>query len=346
MTSRTGARLIDWDAAARNARIVAGAAPKLADGERDRIRTDFIELTGEAELLVRDTTGLAIPPMHARAWVMGRGQWIDANLRSLERVLNPLLDRMIGDKERKGWRAKALGAQVGGLLGYVSRKIIGQYDVFLPPDDEDLIYFVGPNVLTIERKLGFEPHDFRLWVAVHEVTHRAQFNAAPWLRGYLAGMVDAYLSTVDVDAKKLIENIARGLADATERGDSKTAGMIMSMMSAEQKAIFARMQSLMSIVEGHASFVMNAVGEDHIPTRRRMKAGLAKRRQSGNLERTFQKTIGFDQKIKQYTAGEAFVATIVKHAGMEGINLVWQGPSYLPTPEEFAEPQRWLARVR
>lgn len=347
MSSRAGARLIDWSSASKNARLIAGAAPKMLPGEADLVRADLRVMTARAEELVADRTGLALPPTRARAWVVGRGQWIDANLRSLERIMGPLLDRLVtGKEERKGWRSKALGAQVGGLLGYVSRKVIGQYDVFLPPDDEDLIYFVGPNVVSVERKLGFDPADFRLWVAVHEVTHRAQFTAAPWLRGYLAGMVDAYLSTIDIDPKKLIENLTRGLGDLVQRDDAQTVSLILSMMTPEQRAIFGRMQALMSVVEGHASYVMNVVGEEHIPSLPNLKKGLAKRRRSGGMERTFQKAIGFDQKLKQYSMGEAFVARVVERSSMGHLNLVWQGPQYMPTLEEMSEPDRWLARVK
>ena len=348
MRSRAGARLIDWGSASSNARLVGGPGPKTTTSERDGLAEDLAQSVARAEVLVTELTQLATGTQPARAWVMSRGSWVDANLRSLERIMGPLMERLLAEHpSRKSWRSKALCTQVGGLLGYVSRKVIGQYDVFLPPDDEGIIYFVGPNVIATERKASFVPRDFRLWVSVHEVTHRAQFTSAPWLRGYLSGMLDAYLSTIDVDPKQLLTNVQRALADATGKGDLKGISMMLSVMTPEQRRIFDRMQAMMALLEGHASFVMNAVAASEIPTLAQLQRGLQDRRTGmGAMERTFQKTIGFDQKIKQYSIGEHFVREVVEAAGMDAFNQIWRGPETLPSPEEIAEPSRWLGRVR
>src|SRR5436309_4803747 len=128
---------------------------------------------------------------------MSRGEWVSTNLQGLQRLLEPLARRILTDnRHRSDLRRKALGFQVGGLLGYVSRKVLGQYDVFLPPDDEGLVYFVGPNVVDTERRFALPPRDFRLWISLHEVTHRAQFASAPWLTMYLKSLIDAYLNAI------------------------------------------------------------------------------------------------------------------------------------------------------
>ncbi len=347
MKSRSTARFIDWGSASRSARSVGGPGPRVTPDERSALTKDFQFAVERAEDLVAGFTRLPAPASRTRAWIMGRGGWADANLRSLERVIGPLIERLLSSHpSRRAWRAKALGTQLGGLLGYVSRKVVGQYDVFLPADDEGLLYFVGPNVVAIERKFGLERMDFRMWVAIHEVTHRVQFAAAPWLRGYLAGMVDAYLATVDIDSKKMIENLQRAAREMAERGEWRSVSVVLAMMTPEQLAIFHRMQSMMSLLEGHASFVMNQLGKEHLGTFDRLQRGLKERRNVGGMEKTFQRIIGFDQKVKQYGAGEHFVTGVVQEAGMAGLNAVWSAPSTLPTMEEIAEPSRWLARVR
>ena len=287
---------------------------------------------------------MPIGETRARGWVMGRGQWIDASLRSLEGVITPLTSRLLEDSpDRKPWRSKALGAQAGALMGYVSRKVLGQYDVFLPPDDEGLLYFVGPNVLEIEQRFGFEPRDFRLWLCLHEVTHRVQFTAAPWMRGHLRSMVNEYFTTIELDPKRLVENLKRATGDLA--GGGEISSLVTAVMTPEQRVLFTRMQAMMALLEGHASFVMNDVGREQIPTIERLRAGLGARRNVGSLERTFQKAIGFDQKIAQYGTGERFVQAIVAEAGMETFNRVWTDMSALPTTEEIASPPLWLARM-
>src|SRR5438105_8605861 len=146
---------------------------------------------------------------------MSRGEWIGANLRSMERVIEPLAIRALGDKAARlkagSWKAKTMGAQVGALFGYISRKVLGQYDVFLPADDEGLIYFVGPNAVGLERRFGFDREGFRLWLALHEVTHRVQFCSTPWLRSHLTGMLETYMSSMELDPARLSENLKRAI---------------------------------------------------------------------------------------------------------------------------------------
>ena len=156
------------------------------------MREDFAELVPHAEDLITAHTGMSVDGFRSRAWVMARSEWIRANLTGLQRLLEPFAERMVTEQRmsRGSFKRKAVGAQAGALFGYVGKRVLGQYDVFLPPDDEGLLYFVGPNVAEVEQRFGLPPRDFRLWVAIHEVTHRVQFGAAPWLRTHLQGLVD------------------------------------------------------------------------------------------------------------------------------------------------------------
>ena len=189
MGSRAAA-LVDWGTVSHTGRRVGGTGPPTPSVERARMREDFAEVVPYAETLIEAFTGLSMRAASAsRAWVMSRGEWIGANLSGLQRLLEPLAERVLAEQCSAGrsLRRKALGAQVGALLGYVSRKVLGQYDAFLPPDDEGLLYFVGPNVAEVERRFELPARDFRLWISIHEVTHRVQFGAAPWLRAHLRG---------------------------------------------------------------------------------------------------------------------------------------------------------------
>ena len=224
--------------------------------------------------------------------------------------------------------------------------MLGQYDVFLPPDDEGLLYFVGPNLIEVERRFGLEPRDFRLWVAIHEVTHRVQFGSTPWLKPYLTGAIGRYLDTVQVDSNELMAQLRRAAEAVRAGADWRGANGMLLLMTDEQRALFARMQALMSLLEGHASFVMNTVSREHVRDVDRMRNSLQERRRSrGGVEKAFQQAIGFETKVQQYDVGERFVRAVVEAAGMEGFNRIWQDEANLPTPEEIADPARWVGRV-
>ncbi|MCI0634343.1 MAG: zinc-dependent metalloprotease [Actinobacteria bacterium] len=347
MGSRASA-LVDWNTAADTGRRVGGGGPQTPPAFRARMREDLAEIVPLSESLISEFTGLSTAGgFRSRAWVMSRGEWVGANLNGLQRLLEPLAKRVLPEgTPRSDLRRKALGAQIGALLGYVSRKVLGQYDAFLPPDDDGLLYFVGPNLVEVERRFELQPRDFRLWVAIHEVTHRVQFGATPWLRPYLERMVARYLETVQVDSREVLAQMRRAVDAVRAGADWRGANGVLLLMNDEQRALFAQMQALMTVLEGHASFVMNAVAEGRVQDLPRMRRALQQRRRSrGGVEKVFQQAIGFETKVRQYAAGERFVRTIVREAGMDGLNRIWQDEANLPRPDEIAEPDRWVGRV-
>ena len=222
------ARIADWSTAVEIGKGIAGPGPRVDPAERAGLRDDVTAAVADAEGWIEDFTGLALQGQRSRAWVMGRGTWIRRNTIGLQRLMEPLAARLLREHpQRSGFARKALGGQIGAVLGYVSRRVLGQFDVFLPPDDDGLIYFVGPNVIDVERRYGLPPGDFRRWVAIHEVTHRVQFGVAPWLRGYLGGLVDEYLATVSLDAGALraqlqqaVDGVRSGRTDVHGAGGS------------------------------------------------------------------------------------------------------------------------------
>ena len=240
-----------------------------------------------------------------------------------------------------------LGAEVGALLGYISRKVLGQFDLFVPPDDDGTIYFVGPNIAGIERQHQFPEREFRLWLALHEVAHRLQFGGVPWLRGHVTGLAQEYLRSMNFDMKFMIEMVRKAAEDVRAgRLDWRSAGWVVLLMTPEQRALFAA----------------DAVGDDasggprELPDERRGRgpggragAGSTPRFASdagrAAVERSFQRAIGFDQKTRQYDHGERFVARAVERGGMSGFNRVWESPENLPTMEELSQPDDWLARI-
>lgn len=341
-------KLVDWPAADRVGRTVAGFGQTLTAVERARLVEDFSELVPEAEALVKEFTGLDPGPHRSRAWVMTRGQWLHQNLRGFERVLEPFAQKLAGNRSDGAMasvRRGVLGAQLGALLGYLGHRVLGQYDMFLPPDDEGLLYFVGANVAGVEHKHGFAGHDFRLWICLHEVTHRLQFGGAPWLRGYLTGLMDSYLSSVELDPSWLMDRLRGAVAEVRSGKVERGFGWVFVLMTPDQRDMVKKMQAAMSLLEGHSNYAMDEVGRDHIPDAETFRQTLHDRRKSASLERAFQRAIGFDVKVRQYAMGERFTRRVIEEVGMDRFNRVWDSPSSLPTMDEIRHPGGWVARV-
>jgi coenzyme F420 biosynthesis associated uncharacterized protein len=345
--STTAARLIDWESAARMGSRFAGTGPSISPADRARLREDFADVVAEADREVAAFTGLSLQGPATRPWVMTRAEWVSRNLRGFESVLEPVAQRVLGSRLQGTMapvRRSVLAFQVGAILGYLGRKVLGQYDLFVPPDDRELLYFVGPNVVEVERQFRFPPRDFRLWLALHEVTHRLQFEGVPWLRSYLFELVDEYLATLELDPRRLVDGLRRALEEARRSGRWREMGILFLLMSPQQRETFQKMQALMSLLEGHGNYVMDTLAEGRVADAGRMRRRLKERRQQG-MNRTIQRAVGLDAKVRQYDIGERFVAQAVERAGKDGFNKVWVTRENLPTLAEIGQPEAWVERV-
>ena len=342
-------KLVDWRTAAVVGRRVAGSGGPLTPVQRAKLSEDFADVVPDAERLVQEFTELSPDTYRSRAWVMTRNQWLQANLRGFERILEPVAAKMLSgrsDGALSTVRRTVLGAQLGGLLGYLGHRVLGQYDVFLPPDDDGLIYFVGANVVSIERRFRFPARQFRLWISLHEVTHRVQFGRAPWLRAHLQGLMDSYLDSMELDPGWLLERLRSAVAEVRNgAAEYRGFGWVFMLMTPDQRDMVRRMQALMSLLEGHGNYVMDRVSVDQIPSAARFRRMMHERRTRPGVEKAFQRAIGFDVKVRQYDIGQRFVAKAVERVGMDGFNRVWEGPASLPTMDEIEQPEAWVARV-
>ncbi|MGH9110784.1 MAG: zinc-dependent metalloprotease, partial [Acidimicrobiales bacterium] len=285
---------VDWGLAERVAVRVAGHEPLAASYHYDRLASDFSEVTAQAEALVADATGLRSASGPARARVVDRADWVRANLASFGRLLRPLTDRMderVGDK--RGVAAvpavmsrRAAGVEVGALLGWMATRVLGQYDLLViedeDPDDQDIVYYVGPNVLALEKRYGFPPQEFRLWLALHEVTHRAQFTGVPWLRGHFLSLVEQTLDAVDPDPKRFLDALGR-VVDELRSGHNPLdeGGVATLLASPDQRDLFGRIGGMMSLLEGHGDVTMDRAGAGHVPSADRFSRALRERRKQG-----------------------------------------------------------------
>jgi coenzyme F420 biosynthesis associated uncharacterized protein len=351
---------VDWGLAERVAVRVAGREPLAASYHYDRVAADFDELTAQAEALVERATGLRSASGPARARVVDRADWVRANLASFRRLLRPLTDKMAARlDDRRGPKAlisgasrQAAGLEVGALLGWMATRVLGQYDLLIiedeERDDQDLVYYVGPNVLAVEKRYGFPPREFRLWLALHEVTHRAQFTGVPWLRSHFLSLVDSTLDAVDPDPKRLLDALGRIIDDLRSGHNPLDEGGIATLLaSPDQRELFGRIGGMMSLLEGHGDVTMDRAGEGHVPSAARFARALRERRRAGNaVAKLLQSAMGIDAKLKQYQQGEAFIQYVERHGGAGALDAAWRGPEWLPNLAEIRSPQEWLDRVR
>jgi coenzyme F420 biosynthesis associated uncharacterized protein len=346
---------VDWDLARRVAVRVSGREPFSRSYHRDSLLGDFDRFTAEAEDRVAEATGLRSLSGSARARVVDRDAWVAANLASFQRMLRPLLDKM-GDKLDNSRLApvtrRASGVELGLLLGWMSGRVLGQYDLLIVEDEaaeeQDLVYYVGPNVLALEKRYAFPPQEFRLWLALHEVTHRAQFTGVPWLRGHFLGLVEQALDAVDPDPQRLMSSLHQALERRRAGEDPLADGGLLGLVAnPEQRAVLERIGGMMSLLEGHGDVTMDRASEGRVPGAARFGRVLRERRASARgPQRLMQRFLGIDAKLKQYAQGEAFIGAVEAAGGRALLDRAWEHPDHLPSMAEIRAPAAWIERMQ
>ncbi|MGW3624399.1 zinc-dependent metalloprotease [Streptomyces sp. NPDC000880] len=370
MTSIGGAEMVDWNLAVATATRFVRPGP---DVSREEARAVVAELRRHAKASEEHVRGFTrmIPeghePLDTPVLVVDRAGWVRANVAGFRELLKPLLDKM--QERRPGGPGgavlgavggKVTGVELGMLLSFLASRVLGQYETFAPPTRElpasknggGRLLLVAPNIVHVERELEVEPHDFRLWVCLHEETHRTQFTGVPWLRDHLEGEIQSFLGETEVDPMTVLERFreaAQSLSGARPEGEEDEGGrsIVELVQTPAQREILGRLTAVMSLLEGHADYVMDGVGPDVVPSVAEIREKFQQRRARGasRLDQALRKLLGLDAKLRQYRDGERFVRSVVEEVGMDGFNRVWTSPNTLPTKAEIAKPADWVARV-
>lgn len=367
--------MVDWTLALSTAQRLVKPGPEISRQGAAHAVAELRDCALRAEAYVTSVTGLAAPSGTAPVLVVDRPGWIQANIDAFQQVLAPLNAKAaekLKDSSLAGVGGRITGVEVGAVLSYLAPKVLGQFDPFYPGPATPAIessaeqagaeqsgaeqpaslepggrlLLVAPNIVAAERELHVDPTDFRLWVCLHEETHRVQFAAVPWLREYLNGQIHEVVATTELDAAAVAQMLAEAVRKIGEalRGEAEVS-IVDLVQTPAQRVIVDRITAVMSLLEGHADVVMDSVGPEVIGTVQQIRAKFTVRRQGQGFDKVIRKLLGLDAKMRQYRDGAAFCRAVIDTRGMDGFNRVWTSPDTLPTREEIRDPSRWLARV-
>jgi coenzyme F420 biosynthesis associated uncharacterized protein len=301
-------------------------------------------------------TALALSTPTPPAEVVGRGEWASVNLDTLSHVLDPVAERLDERLSFAGPLAGALrvgasatlAAEAGLVMGYMSSRVLGQYDVsLLGADTEPRLLFVGPNVASAVRDMEVEAEAFGRWICAHELTHVFQFQGVPWLRSHMSGLLRRYVETLEVRIDKGAAGGLPSLPDPQKLVEAfREGGLAALVQSPEQRALMDEVQAAMSVIEGYSEHVMDAIAAEFIPGHEELRAAMDRRRRSRSApQRIIERLLGFDVKLRQYEHGKKWADAVASLAGIQGLNRVWVSPDALPSANELQHPARWLSRT-
>ncbi|HZI96845.1 MAG TPA: zinc-dependent metalloprotease [Actinomycetales bacterium] len=352
--------LVDWEFAARTAARLVRPGPTVSRDEAHTAVEQLRAFATEATAHVSATTGLHAPAGEG-VLVVDRAGWATANVDAFRTLLAPAVARAAERRDRQpnavaaAIGSRVTGAEVGSLLAFLASRVLGQYDVFGEADTAadgtvaGRLLLVAPNVLQAEREMDVDARDFRMWVCLHEETHRAQFMANPWLRGHMVERSRALVEDLLGEPGAVVDRLTaalRHLPDLVRSGEAAGTGLIELVQTPEQRRALAELTAVMSLLEGHADVVMDDVGPQVVPSVAEIRRKFTRRRAGrGALDQLLRRLLGLEAKMRQYADGAVFVRTVVDKVGMESFNAVWTSAETLPAPEEIADPGAWVRRV-
>lgn len=318
---------VDWNLAASTARALVHPGPTLSTVAIDDVVAELRQAAGRAEEHVAEVTRLG-RPAPADILVVDRASWVSAVCGSARAMLASAGAPEPGSEPLEVARAKALGAQAGAVFAIVATRILGQFDPFVAAPR---LLLVAPNIVAVEQQLQVRPADFRLWVCLHEETHRFQFGHAPWLTGHLLGLFGELLTG---------DELKFGWPDAGRPGSVRDL-----IANPAQREAFDQVTAVMSLMEGHADVMMDRVGTAVVPSYAAIRRAFEARRDQRGWGAWVRRLLGFDLKREQYRDGAAFCRMVIEVAGVETLNRAFEAPGLLPTLGEIHDPQLWLHRI-
>lgn len=340
--------MISWSIARTIAVAVASRTEHASGGGRS---FDYPAAVEGALGPLSEFTGIVLPGGKRPVRTASRAEWIDFNIEGFGALLEPILKRAAAGASDLTWAfgAATLTAQVGLLLGFLSARVLGQYDTGplvvgkgppRKPGEPGEIFFLDGNIVPAAGRLGVPVDGLRLWIVLHETTHALQFEGHPWLRDHLAGLVENFTAPLadKLGARETIRRLAENL---------RTGGRSLELvMTRGQREAFDTLQATMSVIEGYSDYVMHHVGKRLVPGYEHLASRMARSRMHRPpLESAIFRITGLDIKLEQYRLGEKFADAVAKRVGMEGLNRVWEHPAYMPTLKEIRDPGLWMERM-
>jgi coenzyme F420 biosynthesis associated uncharacterized protein len=354
--------MVDWERS-REIATNMNRGDSLTASEREELNAYYGALVATCVPIVSEYTGTTLPHEEERTYAFDRVDWINANLEGFQRMFAPIeaLDpgsqgKNVLAKAWSGVNQVAVSYEVGLLLGYMARRVLGQYDLALlgrePVASNGKLYYVEPNIRGIEKKLGLPKEDFRMWLALHETTHAFEFEAHPWVRIHFNGLLDRYMNFLKQDTEFLRQGVqglkvfAKRISEHDTSSEESSGSWLEALMDDEQRALFSEMQAMMSVIEGYSNHVMNAVGRDLLSNYELISRKFEERqRQRSQADQIFARLTGLDVKMEQYRQGEEFINAIVAERGHAFAHQVWDKPENLPTMKELRQPSLWIHRI-
>lgn len=361
---------IGWDAARQLALSIATDGGEEGNVDPlERIRLE--QLARIAELHVGNATGL--PTSFGGTGIsivpVTRGQWATTTLESWR----PLFERLASSltppatpttpdpSDPLSFMAPLMammgpmmmGMTAGSMIGHLSRRSFGQYDLPVPRIAKDDVMVIPANFETFASEWSIPADDLRLWVCAQEIAMHSVLRI-PHVRATVDEFLSAYAAGFEPDPNALEDRLGSMEFDMSDPaamsgmqsmfGDPEL--LLGAIQSQAQRDMLPKFEALIAAMVGYVDHIVDAVGSSLLSNTTMISEAVRRRRvEADDSDRFVERLFGLELTQATYDRGAAFVAGIVERAGNDGLVRLWESERTLPTPAELEAPGLWLARI-
>ena len=337
---------VNWRMGREIAESVAGTAEPVEPWLAEELQ----DLTATAAMRIGDASPLDATDAASSVVVLDRRSWASASVESFAYLAEPVADKLTGggplESALQPLGPALIGLQMGSLVGAMSQRVLASFDAGLPVGEHPPVAFVAPNLETFASDHDLDPRQARLWVALHEVTHHAQF-AMPWIRDHFAYLIDGFVDGLELDPEA-IQRRMEAFQDPEElqRALQDPSGFTGLLAGDDQSAPLGAIQAFMAVLEGYGDRLVERAAPGLIPQAADIRGAIDRSREEPSQgEAMLGQLLGLDLDHGRYGRGGTFCAEVARRWGDEALDRIWEGPEMLPTIDELDDQVGWAARV-
>jgi putative hydrolase len=242
-----------------------------------------------------------------------------------------------------------LGMSVGSMVGHLSRRSFGQYDLPIPRPPSAEVQVVSATIDRFSDDWSLPIDDLRLWVCLQELTSHAVL-AVPHVRAELEALLTSYVAGFEPNPDVLGDKLAAvdpgdagALPDLQQLlGDPEV--LLGAIQSAAQRQLLPRLDALVAVLIGFVDHTVDTAGRGLLSTGSRIAEAARRRRVEADQSDIFvERLLGLTLTQAAVERGHNFINGVVERDG--DLSRLWTSARSLPTAAEVDAPGLWLARI-
>ena len=244
-----------------------------------------------------------------------------------------------------------MGMSIGSMIGQLSLRAFGQYDLPIPREPKNQMLLVASNVEQFANDWSIAVDDMRMWVLIHELTSHAVLSV-DYVRDSINQQISKYIAAFRPNPNALMDRLTTmdlGTTDPMammQKFLTDPTIILGAVLSPEQERQAPVLDAMIASIIGYIDHSVDAISALVLGGGEQIAEAVRRRRvESAPHDSFVEQLLGLRLTRQQVERGHAFAAGVTERAGHDGLSQLFNSAGNLPTPNELDAPGLWLARI-